>query len=64
MVLMVLTIQPGSFRSRVEFQVDNAQLVRSTAVKVSVMALPYKAVNPPLRKADRLSLAIGDMLFG
>ena len=24
----------------------------------------YKAVNPPLRKADRLSLAIGDMLCG
>ena len=28
-----------SFQSRVEFQVDNAQLVRSTGVKVSVMAL-------------------------
>ena len=24
----------------------------------------YKAVNPPLSKADRLSLAIGDMLCG
>ena len=24
----------------------------------------YKAVNPPLRKADRLSLAIGDVLCG
>ena len=32
------TIRPKGW-SRIEFQVDNAQLVRSTGVKVSVMAL-------------------------
>ena len=27
-------------------------------------SLFYKAVNPPLRKADHLSLATGDMVYG
>ena len=61
MVPMVLTIQPGrigpSFRSRVEFQVDNAQLVRSTGVKVSVMALQGRKSSPqksrPLESGNR-----------
>ena len=63
MVLMVLTIQPynqavgPSFRSRVEFQVDNAQLVRSTGVKVSVMALQGRKSSPqksrPLESGNR-----------
>ena len=44
------------FRSGVEFQADNAQLV--------CRSWPYKAAKPPLRKADHLSLAIGDMVFG
>ena len=57
---MVLTIQPGrgpSFRSRVEFQVDKAQLVRSTGVKVSVMALQGCKSSPqksrPLESGNR-----------
>ena len=36
---MVLTMQGTSFRSRVEFQIDTIQLVRSTGINVSVMAL-------------------------
>ena len=63
---MVLIIQPGQrdiiFWSRVEFQADNAQLMRSTGANVSVMVL--QDTNPPLRKADHLSLAIGDIVFG
>ena len=35
-----------SFQSRVEFQVDSAQLVRSTGVKVSVMALQGRKSSP------------------
>ena len=35
-----------SFQSRVEFQVDNAQLVHSTGVKVSVMALQGRKSSP------------------
>ena len=51
---MVLTIQPGqrtSFRSRVEFQADNAQLVRSTGVNVSVMVLQGR--KSPLESGHR-----------
>ena len=62
---MVLTIQPGRrdiILVRVEFQADNAQLVRSTGANVSVMVL--QGPNSPLRKADHLSLAIGDMVLG
>ena len=46
-----------SFQSRVEFQVDNAQLVRSTGVKVSVMALQGRKSSPqksrPLESGHR-----------
>ena len=54
---MVPTIQGTSFQSRVEFQVDNAQLVRSTGVKVSVMALQGRKSSPqksrPLESGHR-----------
>ena len=46
-----------SFQSRVKFQVDNAQLVRSTGVKVSVMALQGRKSSPqksrPLESGHR-----------
>ena len=46
-----------SFQSRVEFQVDNAQLVCSTGVKVSVMALQGRKSSPqksrPLESGHR-----------
>ena len=35
-----------SFQSRVEFQADNAQLVRSTGVNVSVMVLQGRKSSP------------------
>ena len=58
---MVLTIynqaEGTSFRSRVEFQVDNAQLVCSTGVKVSVMTLQGRKSSPqksrPLEAGNR-----------
>ena len=46
---MVLTIQPGRrdiIPVRVEFQADNAQLVRSTGANVSVMALQGYKTSP------------------
>ena len=43
-----------SFRSRVEFQVDNAQLVCSTGVKVSVMALQGRKSSPHDQKSRPL----------
>ena len=51
---MVLTIQPGrrdishsgQGESRVEFQADNAQFVRSTDANVSVMALQGSKTSP------------------
>ena len=46
-----------SFQSRVEFQVDNAQLVRSLGVKVLVMALQGRKSSPqksrPLESGHR-----------
>ena len=46
-----------SFQSRVEFQVDNAQLVRFTGVRVSVMALQGRKSSPqksrPLESGHR-----------
>ena len=57
---MVLTIQPGRrdiIPSRVEFQADNAQLVRSTGANVSVMALQGPKYSPqksrPLESGHR-----------
>ena len=50
-------LQGTSFRSRVEFQVGNAQLVHSTDVKVSVMALQGRKSSPqksrPLESGHR-----------
>ena len=47
----------ASFRSRVEFQADNAQLVRSTGANVSVMALQGPKYSPqksrPLESGHR-----------
>ena len=47
----------ASFRSRVEFQADNAQLVRSTGANVSVMALQGCKTSPqksrPLKSGHR-----------
>ena len=47
---MVLTVynqaEGTSFQSRVEFQADNAQLVRSTGVNVSVMVLQGRKSSP------------------
>ena len=59
---MVLTTQLDRgtpFRSRVKFQAGYTQLARSTGANVSVMVL-QGTVNPPPRKADQLSLAMGD----
>ena len=57
---MVLTIQQAegtSFRSRVGFQADNAQLVRSTGANVSVMLLQGPKYSPqksrPLESGHR-----------
>ncbi len=58
---MFLTIQPGrrrtSFQARVEFQADNAKLVRSTGVNVSVMILQGCKSSPqkgrPLESGHR-----------
>ena len=47
----------ASFRSRVEFQADNAQLVRSTGANVSVMVLQHLKSSPqksrPLESGHR-----------
>ena len=47
-----------SFRSRVEFQADNAQLVRSTGANMSVMALQGCKTSPqksrPLESGHKL----------
>ena len=49
-----------SGRSRVEFQAGYTQLARSTGVNVPVMVLQGCKSTP--RKANQLSLAMGDML--
>ena len=55
---MVLTTQLD--RLRVEFQAGYTQLACSTGANVAVMVLQGCKFTP--RKADQLSLAMGDML--
>ena len=50
----------GPFWSRIGFQAGYIQLVCSTGANVSVMVLQVCKSTP--RKADQLSLAMGDML--
>ena len=51
-----------SFRSRIEFQADNAQLVRSTSANVLVMVLQDCKSSP--QKSRSLESGIGDVVFG
>ena len=53
---------PKWHHSRIEFQADNANWYTPQVPMWWLWF--YKAVNPPLRKADHLSLATGDMVCG